>query len=91
MNPGFFSSRENEGLDIAHRLTAEGTTIPAGAILFDDGWILSTSGYSPADDECVGLATRVLAGHTSLEESKMIAQALGNSRYEQIVDDLLST
>lgn len=92
MNPGSASSRENMSLGTDVQLTAEGKTIPAGAILFDNDLVLSTSGYQMVDDECVVLATAVGAGWITREGSLELAQRISGEtflRYQDIHGVLL--
>jgi hypothetical protein len=88
-NPDATSSRVNVELEVSEQLTFGGDPLPGGAFTIDENLIIGFSGYSVEDDEAVVLATAVLSGLLSWEESADMALSVSNLRYVQVINNLL--
>ena len=75
-NSTLIASRQNQD----KKVVDYPVIIPGGAIRFGD-LIISFSGYNAEDDESVVLATSVLSGVITAEESLAISHNLGINRY----------
>jgi hypothetical protein len=64
--------------------------VPAGAVSFDDGWVIGLSGFSPANiDEAAVLGIAVKAGVVSEDKAKHIAIMTGNKEFHRKEDTYL--
>jgi hypothetical protein len=91
-HPEFLSSAQNASLPPSSQLATAGIVVPGGAMRYGlkRNEILGFSGFAtPAEDDCVCLATQVLKGSLSEEEALELARQTGNTIYPQIANYLL--
>lgn len=91
-NPELLGSAQNKDLpsDEQQHITLRGRDVPGGAIRVK-GIIYSFSGYStPEEDECIILATLEERGVIGRDEALAYADQLGNAKYIELVDRLVT-